>query len=132
MMTMPAPYRPVTLGPVKTTVTSRADGTTLVQQATTLNAYPTRLTEKLLYWATHTPDAIFMSRRDANGVWQPITYAQTLAKVRSIAQAMLDRGLSRDRTLVILSENSIEHALMALAASVTVLVSSVIRASDMY
>lgn len=116
MMTMPAPYRPVTLGPVKTTVTSRADGTTLVQQATTLNAYPTRLTEKLLYWATHTPDAIFMARRDANGVWQPITYAQTLAKVCSIAQAMLDRGLSRDRTLVILSENSIEHALMALAA----------------
>jgi feruloyl-CoA synthase len=35
--------------------------------------------------------------------------------VRSIAQALLDRGLSCERPLAILSDNDIEHALLALA-----------------
>ena len=36
--------------------------------------------------------------------------------MRALAQALLDRGLSADRPVVILSGNSIEHALLALAA----------------
>jgi acyl-CoA synthetase (AMP-forming)/AMP-acid ligase II len=35
--------------------------------------------------------------------------------VRAIGQALLDRGLSQDRPLAILSDNDIEHALLALA-----------------
>ena len=38
------------------------------------------------------------------------------ARVRRSPQALLDRGLSADRPVVILSGNSIEHALLALAA----------------
>jgi feruloyl-CoA synthase len=49
-----------------------------------------------------------------SGDWQRVSYAQGLAQARSIAQALLDRGLSAERPVVILSENSIEHALMAL------------------
>ncbi|HEY1230944.1 MAG TPA: feruloyl-CoA synthase, partial [Ramlibacter sp.] len=48
------------------------------------------------------------------GDWQRITYAQALQAARSIGQALIDRGLSADRPVAILSENSLEHALLAL------------------
>jgi feruloyl-CoA synthase len=48
------------------------------------------------------------------GDWKHITYAQAWQTARSIAQSLLDRGLSAERPVVILSENSIEHALMAM------------------
>ena len=35
--------------------------------------------------------------------------------MRAIGQALLERGLSRERPLAILSDNDIEHALLALA-----------------
>ncbi|MCB1331916.1 MAG: AMP-binding protein, partial [Maritimibacter sp.] len=50
------------------------------------------------------------------GDWQKVTYGEALSYVRSIAQALLDLGLSTERPLVILSGNSIPHALMALGA----------------
>lgn len=52
----------------------------------------------------------------ANGEWRKTTYAQALDKVRRIAQSLLDLGLSVDRPVVILGENSIEHGLLALGA----------------
>ena len=40
--------------------------------------------------------------------------AQALASARSIGQALLDRGLNAERPVAILSENDLEHALLAL------------------
>jgi feruloyl-CoA synthase len=57
-----------------------------------------------------------VAQRDASGEWSCLTYAQTLDRVRRIAQGLLDRRLSPERSLVILSGNSIEHALLAFAA----------------
>ena len=51
-----------------------------------------------------------------SGGWRTLTYAETLGAVRGVAQALLDRNLGAERPLVILSGNSIEHALLALAA----------------
>jgi len=45
-----------------------------------------------------------------------MTYAAVAATVRSIGQALLDRGLGPERPVLILAENSIDHALMALGA----------------
>ena len=45
-----------------------------------------------------------------------MTYAEARKKVRSLAQALLDRDLSAERPLVILSGNDIEHALLGLGA----------------
>src|SRR4029450_7244781 len=50
------------------------------------------------------------------GGWRQVTYAEALARVRRIAQVLLDRGLSSARPFPILSGNTIEHALLALAA----------------
>ena len=45
-----------------------------------------------------------------------MTYAQALSRVRALSQALLDRRLSSERPVLILSGNGIEHALLALAA----------------
>lgn len=115
-MKIDAPFRPTKFGPTATQKSVRADGTILLQAEHKLEAYPARLTERLLHWAEQTPDRVLIARRNAEGDWQTLTYAQTLAQVRSLAQALLNYRLSTERTLVILSENSLEHALLALAA----------------
>ena len=57
-----------------------------------------------------------MAERDAGGGWRQITYAQLLTSARRIASALLARGLSAERPVVILSGNSIDHALVAFGA----------------
>ena len=81
-----------------------------------LEEYPVKLTEKLCYWAIEKPESVFIARRNEDGIWVKLTYAETLQKVERIAQYLLNLELSEERTLVILSENSLEHALLALAA----------------
>jgi feruloyl-CoA synthase len=62
------------------------------------------------------PNRIFMAERDTSGLWRQISYAQLLASSRHIASALLARGLSADKPIVILSGNSIDHALFAFGA----------------
>jgi feruloyl-CoA synthase len=81
-----------------------------------LGVYPAKITERLEYWADRAPDRVFLAQRDATGSWSRVTYAETLARVRALSQALLDRGLSADRPVLILSGNGIEHGLLALAA----------------
>ena len=81
-----------------------------------LGAYPGKITERLESWAAEEPDRAFLARRDAQGAWRSVSYAETLRRVRAIAQSLIDRKLSADRPVVILSGNSIEHGLLALGA----------------
>jgi feruloyl-CoA synthase len=70
----------------------------------------------LEYWAERAPNRIFLAQRAVNGEWQSITYEQALMRVRKLARGLLDHGLSVDKPLIILSGNSVEHGLLALAA----------------
>ena len=94
---------------------TRDDGTMLVWQAEPLGDYPARLNERLLHWAETVPERIWMAERDGDG-WATVSYAEAVRSVRAIGQVLLDRGLSAQRPLLILSGNSTAHALMALAA----------------
>jgi len=87
-----------------------------MQSRRPLGAYPARITERLEYWADRAPDRVFLAQRDGTGAWCRVTYSQALARVRAISQALLDRGLSSERPVLILSGNGIEHGLLALAA----------------
>ncbi len=78
--------------------------------------YGRKLAEGLGHWATHAPSRGFRAQRGPDGAWRELTYADALARTRRIAQALLDRELSEERPLVILSGNGIEHGLLALAA----------------
>jgi feruloyl-CoA synthase len=83
-----------------------------------LGDYPHRMTDRLLHWANATPERTVYARRDPalGSAWRHINFAQALQAARSIGQALLDHGLSADKPLAILSENSLEHALLALGA----------------
>jgi feruloyl-CoA synthase len=63
------------------------------------------------------PDRPWLKQRAPNhGPWRQVIYGEGARITRSLAQALLDRGLGPDAPLLILSANSIEHALMSLAA----------------
>ena len=111
-----APFRKVRFGPSTTTVERRADGALVLRSPHPLGEYERRVTEPLVRWAAQRPGQAFIAKRAPHGDWRKLNYADALAAVRSIAQALLARGLSADRPIVILSGNDIEHALLALAA----------------
>lgn len=119
-MSIAPKYRPVTFGNTHVTTHTRPDGCTIVTPERALSAYEQRVSDRLVYWAKHAPQRSFMARRQAlqdgkTGDWQHINYSQALATARSIGQALLDRGLNDERPVAILSENSLEHAMMAMA-----------------
>jgi feruloyl-CoA synthase len=80
---------------------------------------PPRMTDRLVYWARTAPDRTFMARRirsadGTTGAWRHVSYRQALDSARRIGQALIERGLNAQRPVAILSENDLEHALLAL------------------
>jgi feruloyl-CoA synthase len=112
-----APLRAVRLGPADCVSEHRPDGTILMRSPHPLAPYPGKLSERLEHWAKVTPERIFLGQRHEGGHWRTLTYAQTLARVHDLAQALLDRQVSPERPIAILSGNDIEHALLGLAAT---------------
>src|SRR5581483_1595581 len=94
----------------------RADGTALLRSPQPLKPYARCVGEYLVHWAGTAPDRHFLMERGAGGTWNGVTYRQTLDQARRIAAWLLQRNLSAERPLAILSDNSIEHGLLALAA----------------
>src|SRR6266478_3802763 len=111
-----APLRPISFGDPAVMVDRRDDGVIYLRPKIALGEYPLRLTDRLHHWAKAEPNRIFMAERAAGGLWRQISYAQLLASSRHIASGLLARGLSADKPVVILSGNSIDHALLAFGA----------------
>jgi len=97
-------------------MTRDANGVVYVRPVHPLGQYPAKLTEKLDHWAQKTPDRVFMGQRDALGDWRILTYAQFRSAARNVAQALLNRNLSSERPIAILSGNDLEHAVLGFAA----------------
>ena len=95
---------------------TRPDGSVLIRQKADLPPWPRCMTERFLHWAAVDPDRLWMAERDAQGAWRRISYGQGAAAICAIGSALLQQGLSLDRPLLILSGNSLSHALMALGA----------------
>jgi feruloyl-CoA synthase len=77
------------------------------------------MTDRLVHWATSAPDRTWIARAQRLQPAAPTTTGSTSATRRPgrgarHRQALMDRGLSAERPVVILSENSLEHALLAL------------------
>ncbi len=78
---------------------------------------PTRAVgDWLVQWAAQQPERVFLAERLPNGTWQKLTYGEALQEVRSVASGLLEAGASAQKPVAILSGNSINHALVALAA----------------
>ncbi|HWN79987.1 MAG TPA: feruloyl-CoA synthase [Bradyrhizobium sp.] len=111
-----APLRPISFGDPVVSIDRRDDGTIYLRPKIALGEYPLRLTDRLHHWAKTQPNRIFMAERDAGGLWRQMSYAQLLTSSRHIASGLLARGLSTEKPIVILSGNSIDHALLAFGA----------------
>jgi feruloyl-CoA synthase len=110
------PLRAISFEDPAVTIERKGEGTIYLRPRKPLADYPKRLTDLLHYWAHAAPDRTFMAERGPDGGWRRLTYAELLTSSRHIASALLDRGLSADRPVVILSGNSIDHALVAFGA----------------
>lgn len=108
-------FRDFTFGVTRAIKTER-DGIIYLRSENQLEDYPERMTDRLVHWAQERPEQTWMARRGPDGQWIHITYAQAWTQAQSIGQALLDYGLSVERPLAILSENSLEHALLTLGA----------------
>jgi feruloyl-CoA synthase len=95
----------------------RADGSVLLKSMAPLRASARCVGDWLEQWAQQTPDRIFLGERtSADLPWTTLTYSEARRQVRSIAAWILAQRLSAARPVVILSDNSIDHALLVLAA----------------
>jgi feruloyl-CoA synthase len=95
----------------------RADGSILLRSPESLREGTRCVGNWLEQWARQTPDTIFLAERaGGDAPWTTVTYAQALRQVRAAASWILAQGLSAERPVAILSDNSIDHALLALAA----------------
>ena len=103
------------LAPASIDIETRADGAMLLRSPQSLGKGARVVGDWVAHWARHRPAQTFLSEREGDG-WRELTYASALEQVRRLAQGLLVRGLSATRPVAILSDNSIEHALLALAA----------------
>jgi feruloyl-CoA synthase len=111
-------YRALAFGVTRASVRVTAQGVRYVQAEAPLQPYAHRMTDRLLHWAEAAPERSFMAQRarlpgGARGDWVHLSYRDMLAKARAIGQALLARGLSAERPVAILAENSLDHALVA-------------------
>ena len=117
---MSAPqFRPLRFGVTRVTLKDGLPGTHYLKADQALNAYPDRITDRLQHWAQKKPKQTLFARRvkladGSLGDWRHVTYAEAWSTARNIAQGLINRGLNAERPVVILSENSLEHALLAL------------------
>jgi feruloyl-CoA synthase len=95
---------------------TRPDGAILVWQEEPLGPAPRCVTARFMDWAGRAPERVWMAERGESGAWRETTYAEGARAIAGIGAALLARGLSAERPVLILSGNSTAHALMALGA----------------
>ncbi len=100
-------------------ITHREDGAILMRQAEDLAPFFPTLADYLDKWADATPDQTWIARRNDGGDWVNISYGEAREKALALGASLLSLGLGPDRPLLILSENSLEHALLGAACFYT-------------
>ncbi|MFZ5510668.1 MAG: feruloyl-CoA synthase [Pseudomonadota bacterium] len=101
--------------PAQVDVERRSDGSLVLRSPQPLAPYARCLGSHLERWAREAPERVFLAERAGSG-WRTLTYSDALEHVRRIGAALLARGLSAQRPVALLSDNSIHHALLTLAA----------------
>jgi feruloyl-CoA synthase len=110
----PVPYRNVRVGPSDVVIDHKPDGTILARSPHLLGKYPKKMTELLDHWARHASYRTFLAQREPRFGWRNVTYAETQFFARRIGQALLNRDLSVQNPVIVLSGNEIEHALLGI------------------
>lgn len=109
-------FRPVSIGHPPPEIHHDADGVWHVRPLEALGDYPPRLTDRLVDGARDFPERTLMAARGPDGEWIRIGYGEMLQRARRIGQWLLDRGVSVERPLLVLSGNDLEHIQLMLGA----------------
>jgi feruloyl-CoA synthase len=110
------PLRAVSFNDPAVSIEHKSDGTIYLRPTKPLGDYPARITDRLHHWANVAPDRVFMAGREGGRGWRELRYGELLTASKHIASSLLKRGLSAEKPVVILSGNSIDHALIAFGA----------------
>jgi len=115
------PFRPLPMKPPLLDVERRGDGTVLISSRHPLGLMERSSVHLFTARAAQHPERDFIAERvplpdGRTGEWRRITYGAADRQSDAIAQALLDRGMGQGTPLLILSGNSIRHALMMLGA----------------
>ncbi|MEM8997721.1 MAG: feruloyl-CoA synthase, partial [Acidobacteriota bacterium] len=94
---------------------SRGDGARVLRSRVALDPYPDHLGVWLRRWADETPDATAIAERLGDG-WRSVTWSEASDRAERLGQGLLDVGASVERPLMVLSGNSLDHALLMLGA----------------
>jgi feruloyl-CoA synthase len=109
-----AGFAKIDLAPAEVLVKTLPAGGYLLSSPMPLKPYEKNLGEMLRHWARETPERTFLGERDAAGGWRLLSYGEAGRLAESVAQALAHRQLGPQRPVVILSGNSINHALLML------------------
>src|SRR6185503_14514130 len=101
--------------PAEVNVEKRADGAMILRAPQPLKRYARAVGDWLLHWYDHAPDRTFIAERKGEN-WRRVSYRDALSDARRIGQALLNLGLNAERPVAILSDNSIDFALLSLGA----------------
>jgi feruloyl-CoA synthase len=117
---MQAPFRPIEFLSRDIRADRRADGTMVLQSNHRLKPYERHVPAFLTKWAAEASDRLWLAqRRGPAREWLKVTYSEAKKQVDAVTQALLDGGFGPDRPIMILSSNSIEFALLSMAAMQT-------------
>ena len=113
-------YRAMKFGIDRVEVIERDGEGVYLQAQQALSPYPNTITERFIHWCQQRPEKTLFAQRcvldnGELGDWVNVSYEEALETAQQLGQALLNRNLSADRPVLILSENSLEHALLALA-----------------
>src|SRR6478672_9627369 len=98
-------------------VERRSDGVIVLKSRIPLKPYEKHIPASLAKWARETPDRIWLAQRTgADRQWRKVSYGEAKRTVDALTQALLHLKLKPGSPVAILSGNSIEHALMTMAA----------------
>jgi feruloyl-CoA synthase len=97
-------------------VERRSDGSLVLRSPQPLREHSTNLGCFVFEWAARTPARVFLAERAPSGAWRAVSYGEAARAASSVAQALIDRGLDQSRTIMVLSGNGVDHALLMLGA----------------
>jgi feruloyl-CoA synthase len=98
-------------------VERRPDGVIIMKSRIPLKAYEKHIPASLAKWAIEKADRTWLAQRaGSERQWRKLSFAEAKRSVDALTQGILNLKLPEGRPVAILSGNSIEHALMTMAA----------------
>ena len=112
-----APFKPLAMKGPEVSVDRRPDGSIVITSNHAPGEGPRSIAHLIAAKAAEHPERPYLKQREpGHGPWRGVTYGEALRAVEGIAQWLIDQKLGPHDSVMILSGNSIEHALMTLGA----------------